>query len=507
MPTQVNNQRIAKNTVLLYIRTLVVMCIALFTSRLVLKELGVEDYGVYQAVGGFVAMFAVISSSLSSAISRFITFEIGHGNEERLTRIFSTSVNVLVIIAVIVVILCEIIGIWFIDHKMQIPMGREQAAIWVLHCSIFAFCLNLVSVPYNACIIAHEHMKAFAYFSLFEATARLLICLSLAYSPIDRLIFYSVLIAVLSLLTRLFYGIYCRRHFKESEYHLIYDRNLFKEMAGFAGWSFLSNTVYIFNTQGINLLTNVFYGVTLNAARGIASQVDGAVIQFSNNFSTALNPQITKSYAAKEYDSMFMLICRGARFSVFLMLLIAIPIILETEAILDLWLTTVPDHSASFVRLAIIGTIVTLIGNTGMTACFATGNIRRYVISVSLAGLLAFPLTWVCFAFGFKPEMAYVMYIVSYVLVDIVRLFEMKRLLGFPIKMFVTDVVIRVLIVAVVATLPPLIVILTVPSSLWRVLLTFVASFVSTALSVLYVGMSSHERDVIISKVKGFLCR
>ena len=507
MPTQVNNQRIAKNTILLYIRTLVVMCITLYTSRIILKELGVEDYGVYQAVGGFVAMFAVISSALSSAISRFITFEIGHGDKEKLKRIFSTSVTVLVIIAIVIFILCEVFGIWFINHKMQIPPGRESAAVWVLHCSVFAFCINLISVPYNACIIAHEHMSAFAYFSLFEAIAKLGICFSIAIAPIDKLIWYALLLSALALTIRLFYSIYCRKHFDESEYHFVYDKGLFREMAGFAGWTFLSNTVYIFNTQGINLLTNVFYGVTLNAARGVATQVDGAVLQFATNFSTALNPQITKSYAAKEYNSMFLLICRGARFTVYLMLLIAIPLILETEKVLDVWLTTIPEHSANFVRLAIIGTIVTLIGNTGTTACLATGNIRRYVISVSLAGILAFPLTWVCFALGLKPEMAYVMYIISYALVDIVRLFEMRRLIGFPIKLFVTDVVVRVFMVALMAFFLPFLIVCFVPSSLWRVLITTLVSVLSTSLCAFYLGMSHHEREVIISKVKGFLCR
>lgn len=350
-------------------------------------------------------------------------------------------------------------------------------------------------------------MKAFAYFSLFEAVAKLFICLSIAIAPMDRLIWYAVLLAVLALIIRLCYSIYCRRHFDESEYHFVYDKGLFKEMAGFAGWNFLSNAVYIFNTQGINLLTNVFYGVTLNAARGVATQVDGAVLQFATNFSTALNPQITKSYAAKEYDSMSLLICRGARFTVYLMLLIAIPLLLETEKILDIWLTTIPDHSANFVRLAIIGTIVTLLGNTGTTACLATGNIRRYVISVSIAGILAFPMTWVCFALGMKPEMAYVMYIVSYVLVDVVRLFQMRRLLGFPIKLFVSDVVIRVVIVALIAIILPLIVVMTVPSSIWRVLLTICVSLISTSLCVLYIGMTNREREVILSKIKGFICR
>ncbi len=507
MPTQVNNQRIAKNTILLYIRTLVVMCITLYTSRVILKELGVDDYGIYQAVGGFVAMFAVISSALSSSISRFITFEIGHGDQDKLKRIFSTSVNILVILALIIAVLAEIVGIWFINHKMQIPAGRETAAVWVLHASVFSFCINLISVPYNALIIAHEHMKAFAYFGLFEAIAKLIICLSIAYAPIDKLIWYAILLSILALVIRVFYSIFCRKRFEESAYHFVYDRGLFKEMAGFAGWSFISNSIYIFNTQGINLLTNVYFGVALNAARGIATQVDGAVMQFANNFSTALNPQITKSYAAKEYSSMFLLICRGAKFSVYLMLLLAIPILFETDEILILWLTTVPEHSASFVRLAIIGTIITLIGNTGTTACLATGNIKRYVIAVSAFGILAFPLTWLCFELGMSPEMAYVMYIVSYLLVDIVRLVEMKRLLGFPIILFLKEVIIRIIPVTLLAIVLPFMITALMPMSILRLALTIIASLAGTSLAVLFVGMTNHERTMIINKIKSVLCR
>lgn len=484
-----------------------VMCITLYTSRVILRELGVDDYGIYQAVGGFVAMFAVISSALSSAISRFITFEIGHGDQDKLKRIFSTSVNILVLLALIIAVLAEIVGIWFINHKMQIPTGREIATAWVLHASVFSFCVNLISVPYNALIIAHEHMKAFAYFGLFEAIAKLLICLSIAYAPIDKLVWYAVLLSILALIIRAFYGFYCRKSFEESAYHFVHDRSLFQEMAGFAGWSFITNSIYIFNTQGINLLTNVYFGVALNAARGIATQVDGAVLQFANNFSTALNPQITKSYAAKEYSPMFLLICRGARFSVYLMLLLAIPIIFETDEILTLWLTTVPEHSANFVRLAIVGTIITLIGNTGTTACLATGNIKRYVISLSAVGILAFPLTWVCFALGMSPEMSYVMYIVSYFLVDIVRLFEMKRLLGFPIILFIKDVIFRVVPVILLAIIMPIIITTLMPMSILRLAMTLIVSLVGTSLAVLFVGMTNHERELIINKVKSILCR
>ena len=284
MSNSENNKRIAKNTLMLYIRTLFVMVISLYTSRVVLQVLGVEDYGVYQVVGGLVAMFSVISSSLSSAISRFITFEIGRGDMERLKRIFSTSIIIQLCLCVIVTLAVEIGGLWFMHTEMQIPAGRLDAAEWVLHCSVLTFCINLLSIPYNACIIAHEHMKAFAYVSVVEAMLKLGILFLIIHSPIDRLVAYAILLTLAAALIRLAYTVYCHKHFEETKTKLIFDKSIFKEMSGFSGWSFFNNTSFILNNQGVSMLMNVFFGVTVNAARGIAIQVESAVLQFVNNF-------------------------------------------------------------------------------------------------------------------------------------------------------------------------------------------------------------------------------
>ena len=269
---------------MLYIRTLFVMVISLYTSRVVLQVLGVEDYGVYQVVGGLVAMFSVISSSLSSAISRFITFEIGRGDMERLKRIFSTSIIIQLCLCVIVALAVEIGGLWFMHTEMQIPAGRLDAAEWVLHCSVLTFCINLLSIPYNACIIAHEHMKAFAYVSVVEAMLKLGILFLIIYSPFDGLVTYAILLTLVAALIRLAYTVYCHKHFEETKTKLIFDKSIFKEMSGFSGWSFFNNTSFILNNQGVSMLMNVFFGVTVNAARGIAIQVESAVLQFVNNF-------------------------------------------------------------------------------------------------------------------------------------------------------------------------------------------------------------------------------
>lgn len=496
-----NNKRIAKNTLLLYIRTFFVMIISLYTSRVILNELGVDDYGIYNAVGGVVAMFTVISSALSTSISRFITYELGHGDKSRLSAIFSTSLNIQFAIAAIVLILCEVIGVWFLNSKMSIPTDRLSAANWVLQCSLLSFCVGLISVPYNACIIAHEHMSAFAYISVFEAVLKLVICYFLIISPWDQLITYTVLMLAVSVLIRIVYGVYCSSHFEECHYHRVKDKLLLREMTSFAGWGFLTNMAWVFNTQGVNLLVNVFFGVALNAARGIATQVEGAVLQFVNSFTTAINPQITKCYAAGEKEAMFSLICRGAKFSLLLMLFIAVPLELETEYILTLWLKIVPNHAVAFTRLIIIGIMVNALGNTGYTACMATGNIKRYVLWITFVGILVFPLTWVAYKFGMPVEATYIIYIVVYFVVDIVRLHIMRGLLNFPAMMFVQKVLVPLACTIAAGIILPVIVYNVMNPSTIRLLTTIIVSFFSIGLATCYIGLTKHEREMTLGKI------
>lgn len=499
--SQANNKRIAKNTILLYFRTMFVMVIALYTSRVILNELGVDDYGIFNAVGGVVAMFTVISSALSSSISRFITYELGHGDKSRLSAIFSTSLNIQFAIAAIVLILCEIGGVWFLNCKMSIPPDRLVAANWVLQCSLLSFCVGLISVPYNACIIAHEHMSAFAYISVLEAVLKLVICYMLITSPWDQLITYAVLMLAVSVLIRIVYGVYCSNHFEECHYHIVKDKPLLREMTSFAGWGFFTNMAWVFNTQGVNLLVNVFFGVALNAARGIATQVEGAVLQFVNNFTTAINPQITKCYGAGEKEAMFSLVCRGAKFSLLLLLFIAVPLELETEYILTLWLKIVPNHAVTFIRLVIIGIMVNALGNTGYTACMATGNIKKYVLSITTVGILVFPLTWVAYKLGMPAETTYIIYISVYIIVDIVRLYIMRGLLNFPAMMFVQKVLIPLICTISVGSILPIIVYSSMSQSLIRLFVTTIVSFFSIGLATCYIGLTKHEREMTLGKI------
>lgn len=496
-----NSKRIAKNTLFLYFRTILVMVISLYTSRVVLATLGVEDYGIYNVVGGVVAMFGMISGALSSAISRFITFELGRGDTDRLKKIFSTSVNIQIGISLIIILLGETIGLWFLNHMMNIPAERMGAANWVLHCSLLTFAINLISIPYNAAIIAHERMSVFAYVSILEVSLKLVIVYLLYISLWDKLITYSILLVAVAACIRFVYGVYCSRHFEETKYGAVHDKSLIKEMGGFAGWSFLTNTAYLFNTQGVNILINLFFGVGVNAARGIATQVEHALMQFVNNFTTALNPQITKSYAAGNMQEMNSLVIRGAKFSFLLSLLICLPVIMETGVVLRLWLVEVPEHTAAFVRLAIIATMIDRLGNTGYTACMATGNIRKYVLWVTFVGCLVFPLTYLAYKMGATVEMAYVIYILVYIGVTGTRLWIMKGLLHFPVWDFIREVVLRIILVSATALILPSIVIYMMPQSLARLIFSVAVTLFSVAASSYLFGLTGIERSKLNAKL------
>lgn len=502
-----NNNLIAKNTVYLYFRTILIMIVSLYMSRVVLQTLGVEDYGVYNAVGGVVTMFAVISGALSNAISRYITYALGKNDDERLNTIFCTGLNIQIIISIAIIILCELIGVWFLNTKMNIPPDRIYAANWVLQCSLLTFVINLISVPYNACIIAHEHMNAYAYISIADALLKLFVAFLIIIAPYDKLIVYSILLVIVSLIVRLIYGFYCSQHFKETRYRFVYEKSLFREMLSFAGWNFFGNTTSVLNTQGVNLLINVYFGVIVNSARGIASQVEAAVNQFVISFSTAINPQITKSYAYGDYQRLFYLVCKGAKYSFFLLLLIALPLLFEANNILEIWLGSVPDGAALFMQLTLIGVMVNTLGNSGYIACMATGNIKKYSIVITIIGSLNFILTWIAYKLGAPAETTYIIYIGVYIVVLIARLFLMRDLFEFPIKMYIKEVIGRIITPSVLALVIPYLLRISIESSFIRVLIVCPSSLLWTAICVYYLGLTKGERIAISSKIKYFFLK
>lgn len=501
--TSDNNKRIAKNTLLLYVRMLFTMAVSLFTSRVILNTLGVEDYGINNVVGGIVTMFSVLSGSLSSSISRFITFELGKGNIERLKTIFSTGVNIQLGMSVLIIIIAEAVGIWFLNTKMNIPTDRMVAANWVFQCAILTFVLNLLSVPYNAAIIAHEKMSAFAYISVVEVSLKLIIVYMLMISPFDRLETYAVLLLLAGAVIRFIYGYYCKRHFEECTYHFVFDKPVLKEMTGFAGWNFLGNGAYMLNTQGVNILMNLYFGVAVNAARGIATQVDAALKQFVNNFTTAVNPQITKSYAQGDLDYMHKLVCRSAKFSAFLMMFFAVPIILETNTILTIWLKTVPDYAVIFLQWIIISSFMdTVLANSLVTSMFATGKIKRYQIIVTTVGCLVFPLSWIAFKLGFEPQVGYILYFIIYTILLFVRLYLLKDMVKLPVMMYIREVLYKLAPVIVVGFAIPGILILTMDAGWLRLILVCLLSVLVTAASEYFIGLSNKEKDFVAEKIK-----
>lgn len=500
--SQVNNRRIAKNTLVLYVRMLFLMMVSLYTSRVILNALGVEDYGIYNVVGGIVTMFTILSGSLSAAISRFITFELGTGDKDKLKKIFSSSITIQVGLALVIAVLAESVGLWFLNEKMVIPDGRLAAANWCFQFSIITFGINLINVPYHAAIIAHERMSAFAYMSILEAIGKLIIAWCISVNPIDRLVFYGLMLAILSCVIRLIYAWYCKKNFEECTYHFVYDPSLLKRMFAFAGWNFLgSGSAHLMN-QGVNLLSNVYFGVTVNAARGIVVQVDHAIMQFVTNFTTAINPQITKSYAAGQKEYMFSLIFRGAKFSYFLLLIFAIPIICETPTILKLWLKIVPNHTVNFVRLAIVISMIYTLSRTMVTAMLATGDIKKYQIVVGGLGMLVFPMAWIFFILGLPPEMAYVSIIIIYIGQWVCRLFLLRGMIGMSIKQYFQKVMTKVLLTTILAFPLPLIIHGTFNESILRFILLSVFSFLLTIAIIYRCGFDKGERQFVLSQLK-----
>ena len=501
------NRRIARNTMMLYLRTIIMTLIGIYTSRVILQTLGVSDYGINSAVGGIIAVFSIVTSSLSMAVSRYMTYELGRGDKERLKAVFSTSINIQFAIAALVVFLGLTAGFWFLNNKMNIPDGRMEAANWVLLCCIMSFAVGLVNVPYNSSIISHEKMTVFAYMSILTAFFRLAIVFALYISPFDKLKTYAILGLGVSLLMRYIYYRYCKRHFEECHYKFVYDRQLIKEMTKFAGWSFFGNGAWVLNTQGVNILINIFFGVTLNAARGIATQVEGLVTGFVNNFMIALNPQITKLYASGDLNSMHTLVCRGARFSFFLMLFFGIPCCLETEKLLKLWLGIVPDYTVLFVRLSFVASICTVLGNPLVTAQFATGDIKRYQIVMTLVGAWVFPLTWLAFKLGGDPSWTYIVYSAVYFILIFVRIFLVKDMIHMSWMRYVKDVLLRGTVVAIIALLLPLAIYLTMQPSILRFISVWFVSFICSGTIIYWLGMDTDERAGIKRMLYGLAHR
>lgn len=403
MSEQTNNKTIAKNTLFLYFRMMFTMVISLFTSRIILQKLGVDDYGIYQAVGGVVGFLSFINGALSTGSSRFLTYALGEGNSEKLKRTFSTTLNIHILIAILVVIVAETIGLWFLYNKMVIAPDRLAAAVYTYHLSILTAVFTLTQVPYNATIVAHEKMSIYAYMSIFEVSAKLLICYLLTIGNFDRLMMYATLLLSVQVGVMCFYRFYCARHFSEARFSFSFDKMIFKEIAGFSGWSMFASTSIALNSQGVLVLLNMFFAPAVVAARAISLQVNMAANQFVSNFRQAANPQIVKKYAAGDYEGSKHLLLESTKFSYYMMYLIALPVCLLAYPLLKLWLGVVPDYTVPFLQIVIVQSLFQVFDTSFYTALYAKGRLRENALTSPTLGLMIFPITYVFFKLGFSP--------------------------------------------------------------------------------------------------------
>lgn len=502
-----HTRRIAKNTLILYVRMFFMMLLGLFTSRIVLEALGENDYGIYNVVGGVVAMFTVISGALTTSVTRFITFEMGRGDEAQLGKVYSTAVNVQLILAVIVVLLAEPVGLWFIDNKMTISPDRIGAAQMVMHFSLLSFVVNLISVPQMASITAHEQMSAYAYIGILDGSLRFVAAMLISRSSSDRLVGYAALMAAVVLIVRASYGIYCRTHFPECRYRPVFDRTLIKEMFSFAGWNFIGVSAGILRDQGGNILVNIFSGPSVNAARGVAVQLNGAIQSFVTNFMTAVNPQITKSYASGEHGYMFSLLRKSSRMSFYLLFILALPVLFNTEFIMNLWLKEVPVHSVLFVQLFLVFTLSECISQPLITAMFATGKVRDYQLIVGGLQLLNLPVSYVFLKMGACPEVTVMVAVAISQICLVARLIMLEKMIGLSVRNFLHRVYFNVLTVTAVAVIMTSVLVFFLPQGFWWSLLRILLSLLSAGLSVMFVGCSRYERRDILGFIKKRLCR
>lgn len=501
-----NNNRIAKNTFLLYGRMLLTMAVSLYTSRVVLNTLGIEDYGIYNVVGGIVAMFSFLNGALVSSTQRYLTFELGKINSsiEQLQRVFSASNYLHVILSFIIIILSETIGLWFFFNKMVIPVERLSAAMWVYQFSVVTMVVQIMSAPLNSVIIAHERMNVFAFISVLEVVLKLLIVYLLLLWSVDKLILYAILVAVVQIAIRLIYSWYCKKHFEEVKVVKI-NKFLFFEIGRFAGWNIWGGLAATMYGTGLNLLLNLFFGPVVNAARAVAVQVESTITLFASNFMMAVNPQITKLYAQDNLQDMHTLVFRASKFSCFLMLLISLPVLLEADIILEWWLKIVPEHTVSFLRIMLITVIINSMANPLMTSAQATGDVKKYQSIIGGILLLIVPIAYLVLRLGGSPSSVYVVYLTVNAVAFVVRLFMVRPMIKLSLRQFASFVISPCLVVSICSFSLSYFVYSFLPNTVLGVLTTCLGSVLLVALFSLLLGLSVDERRFVFHKIRSYI--
>lgn len=508
MQTETNNKTIAKNTLLLYIRMLCTMLISLYTTRVVLEALGVEQCGVYQAVGGIVVMLSFINSALGNGTARFLTVELGIGNPEKLKKTFSTLLSLHIIIALIIVLLAETVGLWFVCNKLIIPEGMMNSAIIVYQISILTSIITITQVPYSASIISHERMSIYAYLSIFEAVANLLIAYALLIcNDYNKLVLYAVLLCILKISTALYYRYYCVRNFEETAFCLKIDKPIMKDVLGYSVWNIFASISGPLRNQGAIILLNIFFTPAVVTARYIANQVNLAANQFIENFRTAANPQIVKRHAKGDTTGSKQLLLTSTKFSYFLMLILGTPIILTSEQILRLWLKEVPEYSVIFLQLAILTSIIQVFDTSFYTALYAKGRIKENAIVSPVLGILSFPVMYLFFKAGYSPiSMAWIMLIIGCILSFIVKPILIIKYVEYKLADIIPLFKICAM-VTIVASIPLLLLLhyeesLLPKNDFLYILSITIISSTSIITSIWFIGLSDNNKNAIKRFIK-----
>lgn len=496
-----NNKRIAKNTVYLYFRTFLIMLISLYTSRVVLEALGETDFGIYNLVGGIVVLFTFMNSAMSSATQRYLNYELGRGNTAETGRIFSMSLTVHFCIAAAVLVLGETVGLWIVMTKLNLPPERFDAAMWVYHFSLLGCCVNVLRIPYNACIIAYERMSFYAYVSIIEVVLRLGMVYLLMLTVIDKLIIYAVLMFAVISAVNIVYVYYCHRHFSTSHYRYFWDRSLFGRLMSFSGWSMFGSLANAGTNQGIGILFNLFYGVLLNTALGLAQQVQAAISSFVSSFQMAFSPQIVKTYAADDRDGFVDLICRTSRLSYCLVFAIAPALIVCIKPILSLWLTIVPEYTAAFSVIFIIFSMINALSGPLWTAALATGDIKRYQMLMSALIISNLPVMYIMLLAGLSPVYVLSIRAIISLVSHFARLIYLKRHIGFPIGQYMRNVMIRTTAMTAIS-FPLCFVVCRYTDTMTGTVLALAAVVVQNSVLSFYMGLSANERRSVMVFLK-----
>lgn len=497
-----NNKRIAKNTLVLYSRMLFMLLIGLYTSRVILDKLGEADYGIYNVVGGFVSMFTIVSGTMTTATQRYLSVEIGKGKAGDVRSVFSTMVYIHILFAVIVLLLGETIGVWFLNTHMNFPPDRCEAANWVFQYSLLAFLMSICVMPYNGALIAYEKMSVFAYFSLLEAVLKLAICYVITQTVFDQLSLYACLITATQICLMGCYYIYCKKHFEQCRIVPRLNQQYLGSISSFFGWNLIGALAMVLKDQGLNIVLNMFFGPVVNAARGISYQALSKVNGFVSNFQVAINPQIIKNYAANQKEAMYKLVFRGAKISFLLLLTVSLPIIFESPLILDVWLKTVPEHTVLFLRIILFTALLNTLSNPLIISMHASGVVRDFQIVVGGLSLLTLPFVYVAYKLGCDAYIGLLIALVVEFFCHLARLYMLRRIIDFPAKRFFFQVTLRMMLVTLLALILPWLAYTLIDVTGLRFFTVCLVSVVSCLTLGFHGALDPSERMVVTSKVQ-----